>query len=69
MEDYSTTSAYLTQKPDIKEFESMNFAPKTIERLRTLLDAEAVRALTFQEQAELDAFVQAAFYIRMNHAA
>ena len=55
--------------PVIEEFVAMNFSEKTIDRLRLLLDAEAVRPLTFQEQAELDAFIQAAFYIRMTHAA
>jgi len=69
MEYHNSININLNRKPGIEEFQAMNFAPETIDRLGSLLEKEAVRPLTFQEQAELDAFVQAAFYMRMGHVA
>jgi hypothetical protein len=66
---FSSVQEYLGQPLSPEDFADLNLSDKTMRRLYLLLKAEKERRLSFREQAQLDAFKEAAFYLRMGSKA
>lgn len=61
---------YLSDKPLVcEEFAGLNLPNASILRLRCLIEQEKKGQLTYIERAQLEAFREAAFYIRMGDRA
>ena len=53
----------------LEELSSLNLPAETMQRLNWLIEEEKVRDLNNREQAQLEAFKEAAFYMRMGRTA
>lgn len=59
------TSDFLGAPLTVEEFERLNLPALSLRRLRQLLEAKREGQLSFKERAQLEAFREAAFYLRM----
>lgn len=60
------TSDFLGAPITVEEFERLNLPALSLRRLRQLLEARREgQQLSFKERAQLEAFREAAFYLRM----
>lgn len=62
---YTEVLNYLGAPLTCEEIEALDLPKSTILRLRNLLKASVERQLDAREQAQLEAFREAAFYLRM----
>lgn len=62
---YTAVLDYLGAPLTAEELETLHLSPMTMRRLVSLLEAEQTRPLTVCEAAQLEAFKEAAFYLRM----
>lgn len=62
---YNAVFEYLGTPLSADEFRVLNLSDHTMRRLYRLLVAEKERQLSIREQAQLEAFKEAAFYLRM----
>jgi len=53
----------------VEELSGLNLPADTMRRLNLLIEAEKTRELNTREQAQLEAFKEAAFYLRMGRTA
>jgi hypothetical protein len=58
---------YLGDPITLEEFEVLGLPESTMQRLAHLLEVEAAGMLSPTEAAQLEAFREAAFYMRMGH--
>jgi hypothetical protein len=64
---YKAVFDYLGDPITLEEFEILDLPESTMQRLAHLLEAEIAGTLTVTEIAQLEAFREAAFYMRMGH--
>ena len=62
---YSAVLEYLGSPVTVEEIASLGLSKTTLNRLCSLIEASRQRSLTPMEQAQLEGFREAAFYIRM----
>ena len=64
---YNSPAVFLGNQPlESEEIETLRLPPDTIRRLRYLLEQEKQNKLTVLEQFQLNAFKEAAFFLRMS---
>ena len=60
---------YLKTPLTVEEMSALNLSAETMRRLNWLIKEEKVRELNNRETAQLEAFKEAAFYMRMGRTA